>query len=201
VGYAGGTKPNPTYRDLGDHAETVQVDYDLSKITYPELLNAFWTGHDPSHRSWSRQYASIIFVHNEEERRLAEASKARVAMKRGITVQTEIVPYNGFTLAENYHQKHSLQQFPAFQEELKRTYPSPAEFVASTAVARVNGYLGGEGSTEALLKEKDGLGLSSARIEELLGLVQRHKGRQVCPMPDKALDLEHSIKRLHQKMA
>jgi len=82
VGYAGGTKPNPTYRDLGDHAETVQVDYDLSKITYPELLNAFWTGHDPTHRSWSRQYASIIFVHNEEERRLAEASKARVA--RGV---------------------------------------------------------------------------------------------------------------------
>ena len=185
VGYAGGTRQNPTYRDLGDHAETVQIDYDPSKITYAELLDAFWTGHDPTHRSWSRQYASIIFAHNEEQKRLAEASKARVARERGITVHTDIVPYNGFTPAENYHQKHSLRQFPGFQEDLMRIYPSPPEFVASTAVARVNGYLGGEGSYEALLREKDGLGLSSPRREELLKLVSRHKGGAACPAPGK----------------
>jgi hypothetical protein len=52
-------------------------------------------------------------------------------------------------------------------------------------VARVNGYLGGEGSYEALLKEKDSLGLSSVRTEELLMLVRRHKGRQICPVPEK----------------
>ncbi len=176
VGYAGGTSQHPTYHNLGDHTETIQIDYDPSKITYGELLTAFWTGQDPTHRSWSRQYASIIFVHNEEQRRLAEASRARVAAERGSAVHTNIVPYNGFTLAENYHQKHSLQQFPEFQEELKRTYPSPEEFVASTAVARVNGYLGYEGSYAALLKEKDSLGLSTARTEELLRLVQRRKG-------------------------
>ena len=184
VGYAGGTSQNPTYRDLGNHAETIQIDYDPSKITYAELLTAFWTGHDPTHRSWSRQYASIIFVHDEEQRRLAEASKARVAAERGSMVYTEIVPYNGFTLAETYHQKHSLQQFPEFQEELKRIYPSPEKFVASTAVARVNGYLGNEGSYAALLMEKDSLGLSAAREEDLLRLVQRRKGGQVCPVPD-----------------
>ena len=185
VGYAGGTRQNPTYRDLGDHAETIQIDYDLSKITYAELLDVFWTGHDPTQRSWSRQYASIIFVHNEEQRRLAEESKARVAMKRGSTVYTEIVPYNGFTLAENYHQKHNLQLFPVFREELMRIYPSIADFVASTAVARVNGYGGGEGSYEALLKDIDSLGLSSARKEELLRVVQRYKGGQACPIPGK----------------
>jgi len=185
VGYAGGTKKNPTYHDLGDHSETIQIDYDPSKITYPELLDAFWTGHDPTHRSWCRQYASIIVVRNEEQRRMAEVSKARLAMDRSSTVYTEIVPYNGFTLAENYLQKHRLQLFTEFQDELKRIYTSPVEFVASTAVDRVNGYLGGEGSYEALLKEKDSLGLSSVRKEELLKLVQRHKGRQVCPVPDK----------------
>ena len=183
VGYAGGTKRNPTYRDLGDHTETVQVDYDPLKITYQALLDAFWTGHDATQRSWSRQYASSIFVHNEEQRRLAEESKARVAMERGSTVYTEIVPYNGFTLAESYHQKHNLQLFPAFREELMRIYPSPADFVASTAVARVNGYVGGEGSYEVLLKDIDSLGLSSARKEELLRVVQRYKGGQACPMP------------------
>jgi hypothetical protein len=124
-------------------------------------------------------------VHNEEQKRLAEASKARVARERGITVHTDIVPYNGFTPAENYHQKHSLRQFPGFQEDLMRIYPSPPEFVASTAVARVNGYLGGEGSYEALLREKDGLGLSSPRREELLKLVSRHKGGAACPAPGK----------------
>ena len=185
VGYAGGTKQNPSYHDLGDHTETIEVDYDPSRITYEELLDVFWAGHDATQRSWSRQYASIIFVHNEEQRGKAEVSKARVIMDRGSTVYTEIVPYMVFTLAENYHQKHSLQQFPAFQDELKQIYSSPPEFVASTAVARVNGYLGGEGSYETLLEESERLGLSSARKEELLRLVQRHKGRQVCQLPDK----------------
>lgn len=185
VGYAGGTKRSPTYRELGDHAETIQIDYDPSRITYPELLGVFWSGHDPTHRSWSRQYASIIFVHNEEQRRLAEESKARVAKERGSKVHTEIVPYSGFTLAENYHQKHNLQLFPAFREELMLIYPSPADFMVSTAVARVNGYVGGEGSYEALLKEIDSLGLSSARKEELQMLVQRCKGGQSCPLPGK----------------
>jgi peptide-methionine (S)-S-oxide reductase len=185
VGYAGGTKQSPTYRNLGDHAETIQVDYDPEKITYPELLDAFWTGHDPTYRNWSRQYASIIFVHNDEQRRLAEESRIHIAKVRSGTIHTEIIAYNGFTLAENYHQKHALQQFPEFQEDLQRIYPEPGTFVASTAVARVNGYLGGEGSYEALIREADGLGLSSARKEKLLRLVQRQKGGQTCPAPGK----------------
>ena len=106
-------------------------------------------------------------------------------MDSGSMVYTEIVPYYGLTLAENYHQKHSLQQFPEFQDELRKIYASPAEFLASTAVARVNGYLGGEGSREVLPREKESLGLSSARQGELLRLVHRHKGGQACPVPDK----------------
>ena len=124
-------------------------------------------------------------MNNEDQRRLAEASKARLSMYRAVWFTHRSFLNNGFTPAENYHQKLSLQQFLEFQDELKRIYPSPAEFVASTAVARVNGYLGGEGSYETLLKEKDSLGLSSVRKEELLNLVQRHKGRQACPLPDK----------------
>ncbi len=183
VGYAGGAKPNPTYRDLGDHSETVQIDYDPATITYRELLDVFWMAHDPMRRNWSRQYASLIFTHTEEQRRLAEESKARLAKEQGSFVYTEVVPFRGFTLAENYHQKHSLQQFPEFEEELRKIYPSPAEFVASTAVARVNGYLGGEGSYAALVKELDGLGLSPARKEAIRDLVRRHKGEEAFPLP------------------
>jgi peptide-methionine (S)-S-oxide reductase len=183
VGYAGGEKPDPTYRSMGDHTETVQIDYDPAKITYRELLNVFWTGHDPTRRNWYRQYASIIFTHSEEQRRLADETKARVARGQENTVHTEIAPYRGFTIAENYHQKHALQQFPEFEQELRKIYPSAHDFVASTAVARVNGYLGGEGYYAALLKELDGLGLSSARREALRELVRRHKGGEACPLP------------------
>ena len=185
VGYAGGTRHSPTYRNLGDHSETIQIDYEPEKITYQELLDAFWTGHDPTYRSWSRQYASIIFVHNDEQRRLAELNRAHIAKERTGTIHTEILPYSGFTLAENYHQKHTLQQFPEFQEDLQRIYPEPGAFVASTAVARVNGYLGGEGSYEDLIREVGGLGLSSGRKAELLKLVQRQKRGQTCPIPEK----------------
>ena len=183
MGYAGGTKQSPTYHSLGDHAETVQIDYDPSRISYEELLRAFWTGHDPAYRSWSRQYASIIFVHNDEQLRLARGSKAQIEQQRGKAVHTEIINYSGFTLAEDYHQKHGLRQFPEFTEELMRTYPSFADYVASTAVARVNGYLGGEGSYDALKKEADILGLSPARKENLLRIVQRRSGNQTCSVP------------------
>jgi peptide-methionine (S)-S-oxide reductase len=183
VGYAGGNTQNPTYHALGGHSETIQIDYDPSRITYQDLLAAFWEGHDPAHRSWSRQYASIIFAHNEEQKRLAEASRARIGKVRGIMIHTEIIPYNGFTLAENYHQKHSLQQFPELRDELQRIYPDPAVYVASAAVARVNGYVGGEGSYEELLREIDGFGLSTAGKENLLELVQRRKSGATCPTP------------------
>lgn len=170
---------------MGDHTETVQFDYDPATITYRELLDIFWTGHDPTSRNWYRQYASIIFTHTPEQLRLAKELKDRIAQERGSTVHTEIVPYRGFTLAENYHQKHSLQQFPEIEDELRKIYPSPRDFIASTAVTRVNGYLGGEGSYPALLRELDGLGLSPVRKEALRELVQRHKGREACPLPVK----------------
>ena len=185
VGYAGGTKKDPTYRDLGDHTETVQIDYDPAVMTYRKLLDVFWTGHDPLRRSWSRQYASIVFTHDENQRMLAEETRDQIAKEMRSVVHTEIVPYSGFTLAEDYHQKHSLRQYPEFMEELHRIYPSPGDIVASTAAARLNGYLGGEGSCEALIREIDGLGLSAARKQALTELVQRRTGRQACPLPNR----------------
>jgi methionine-S-sulfoxide reductase len=186
VGYSGGTTPHPTYRDMGDNSETVQVDYDAAKVTYGELLEVFWSGHDPRRRSWSRQYASIIFVHTDEQRHFAEETKARLARKLGGPVHTEIVPFRSFTLAENYHQKHSLQQFPEFEKELRQIYPAQEDFIASTAVARLNGYLGGEGTYAELVPELERLGLSPSRREALRKLVRRHKGGATCPIPDRS---------------
>jgi peptide methionine sulfoxide reductase MsrA len=61
VGYAGGMKKNPTYRSLGDHTETVQIDFDPSVIPYGELLAVFWESHEPGSSTWSRQYMNAVF--------------------------------------------------------------------------------------------------------------------------------------------
>jgi peptide-methionine (S)-S-oxide reductase len=168
VGYAGGTTENPTYHNLGDHTETIQIEYDPSVVTYEELLDNFWSSHNPARQPWSRQYASIVFYHNEEQRRLAEETREREAARIGSQVLTEIIPASEFYLAEAYHQKYRLRRAPDLEREFSAIYPSDDDFVASTAVARVNGYLGGYGTCERLQEEIGELGLSSAASERLL---------------------------------
>jgi len=168
---------------MGDHSESVQIDYDPSRISYEELLKVFWSGHDASHRSWSRQYASLIMVHDASQRKAAEASKERIEKESGKPVATEILDYRGFTLAEDYHQKHSLRFFPQFEAAFSRIYPSTGELIASTAAARVNGYLGDEGSFEALGREVGDLGLSSELQQELLRIVSHGRSKAACPVP------------------
>ena len=75
VGYAGGTKENPTYTSLGDHSEAIRIDYDPTRISYAELLEIFWQSHNCTSRAYSRQYMSIILYHDEEQRKLAEESR------------------------------------------------------------------------------------------------------------------------------
>ena len=167
VGYAGGQKDNPTYHSLGDHSETIQIDYDPTRITYTELLDVFWSSHSPTARSWSQQYASLVFYHDEEQKRLAEESRDRLAAELGRPIYTEIVPFDRFYLAEDYHQKYQLRSVKAILSEYQAIYPDPGDFVNSTAVARVNGHLGGHGTLAQLEAEIDDLGLSLAAQEVL----------------------------------
>jgi methionine-S-sulfoxide reductase len=173
VGYAGGSKQHPTYRDLGHHSETVQIDYDPNQITYGELLDIFWNNHSPTSRPYSRQYASIIFTHNDEQQRLALETKAREEAERGQTIYTEIVAFAEFWLAEDYHQKHSLRQNRDLMEEFTAIYPDLNDFVNSTAAARVNGYLGGHGTLSQFEAEIDELGLSTEAHQDLVEIAQR----------------------------
>jgi len=119
VGYMGGHTENPTYEDICSgqtgHAETVEVTYDLSIISYNELLNIFWKIHDPStlnHKGpdIGEQYRSIIFYYDAEQGKAARASKEELN-KSGVYRQdivTEIVPARKlkFYMAEDYHQKY-----------------------------------------------------------------------------------------------
>jgi methionine-S-sulfoxide reductase len=173
VGYAGGTTENPTYRNIGNHSEAIQIEYNPAQISYAELLEVFWESHDPAARPISQQYASIILYHDEDQRQLATQARDREAARRGERVFTEIRPFSEFYLAESYHQKYWLQQVPELQEELRAIYPSDADFVSSTAVARVNGYVNGNGTIQDLKAELEDLGLSEESQERLLEIVSR----------------------------
>jgi peptide-methionine (S)-S-oxide reductase len=172
VGYAGGTKNNPTYHDLGDHAETLQVDFDPTQVSYGELLDIFWNSHSPTNRALSRQYSSIIFYHDAEQRRLAMETRDRESAKIQAAIYTEIVPFSEFYMAEAYHQKYLLQREPSLIKEFELMYPLPSDLINSTAAARVNGYLGGYGTYNDLQLEIDEFGLSQSARTKLLNRVR-----------------------------
>jgi peptide-methionine (S)-S-oxide reductase len=181
VGYAGGTKDNPTYRSLGDHSETIRIEYDPSEIPYQELLDVFWCSHSPTSRPLSRQYMSIIFYHDEEQRKLAEASRDKLQTETGLDIYTAIVPAGKFYPAEDYHQKYYLRQLDELADEYKAIYPDIGDFVRSTAVARANGYAGGYGTPDTLKEEIGSLGLSSRGIEIISGIADKGL-TPVCPV-------------------
>ena len=168
VGYSGGTKKNPTYHDLGDHSESIQIDFDPTQISYQHPLEVFWKAHDPTSRSWSRQYRAALFSHNEEQKRLALESRDREAARINGKIRTEILPASEFYLAEDYHQKYYLRQDYVLGNEFKMMFPSEKDLVNSTAAARVNGYMGGYGTNAALKEGLDQLGLSEAGRKKLL---------------------------------
>ncbi len=116
-GYEGGQKPNPTYNEVctgkTGHAECVEVTYDPAKITFQELLEAFFRSHDPT--SLNRQgadvgtqYRSVIFYHTDEQKYLAETAKAELdkAGAYDSPIVTEISPAETFYEAEAYHQSY-----------------------------------------------------------------------------------------------
>jgi peptide-methionine (S)-S-oxide reductase len=171
VGYAGGQKKNPTYYSLGDHTETVQVDYDPGQISYAQLLAVFWATPNRCALDGDRQYMSAIFYHNDAQKKLALQTRDREAAKGGVA--SEVLPATAFYVAEDYHQKYLLRQETSLMREFRAMYPDAKDFMNSTAAARVNGYLAGHGSEEMIRKEIDQLGLSPEARQMLLRLWQR----------------------------
>jgi peptide-methionine (S)-S-oxide reductase len=114
-GYMGGTKKNPTYEEVSSgstgHAEVVQIAYDPSKVSYEKLLEVFWRNIDPTVRNRQfcdigSQYRSAIFYHNDQQKHVAEASKATLKKTKPFKeeIVTPIVPAGEFWPAEEYHQ-------------------------------------------------------------------------------------------------
>lgn len=117
VGYLGGHKQNPSYQDVctdeTGHAEVVQVTYDPAKVSYEQLLDTFWSAHDPTTLNRQgpdvgTQYRSAIFFHSPEQERVARASKDKMQAsgKFRRPIATEITAASTFYRAEEYHQKY-----------------------------------------------------------------------------------------------
>ncbi len=114
---------------------------------------------------------AAVFYHNQFQEKVASETKDREAKKRRGKIHTEIIPFSGFYLAEAYHQKYYLRQQPELMREFNAMYPKIEDLVASTAAARVNGYVGRYGTCAALQEELDSLGLSPAGRKKLLDIV------------------------------
>ncbi len=121
VGYTGGGLADPTYEDVcrssTGHAEAVEVTYDADQVGYERLLEVFWNNHNPTTLNQQgpdrgSQYRSAIFYHDDEQKRLAEASKQALAQsgRWQQPIVTEISPAQTFYKAEEYHQRYFEKQ-------------------------------------------------------------------------------------------
>jgi peptide-methionine (S)-S-oxide reductase len=116
-GYSGGTVKNPSYKEVctgsTGHAEVVQITYDKTKVSFDELLEVFWKTHDPTTlnrqgNDYGTQYRSVVFYHNDEQKKLAEKYKAEINKSGAYPgpIVTEISPFTAFYPAEDYHQNY-----------------------------------------------------------------------------------------------
>ena len=135
VGYCGGTEPNPTYEVVSSektgYRESIQITYDPAKISYDQLLDIYWRQIDPTQADGQftdigPSYRAAIFYRNDDEKKIAEASKQKLAHsgKFNKPIVTEILPETKFYPAEAYHQKYYQQNpehFEAFEKGSGRT--------------------------------------------------------------------------------
>ncbi len=116
-GYMGGTVDNPTYEQVSDgrtgHAESIEVTYDPTKVTYQKLLDAFWRNVDPitpnaQFCDHGTQYRAVVFYSTDEEKRLSEESKSKLEQSKRFPapIVTQLVQASTFYSAEDYHQDY-----------------------------------------------------------------------------------------------
>jgi peptide-methionine (S)-S-oxide reductase len=138
-GYSGGDNDNPDYENIGHHAESVNVYYDPSKISFETLVKAFFASHDPTQlnrqgNDEGTQYRSIAFYRNDDEKKVIEAeiNKISGSNKYSSKIVTEVKPFTKFYRAESYHQEYiihhpdqpyvrnvSIRDYEDFRQEFK----------------------------------------------------------------------------------
>ncbi len=160
VGYAGGRTIDPTYRDLADHSEVLQLDFDPSQLAYETLVDEIWRNRRGGHSSGRHQYMEAVFAESPEQARIARAV---------VGDRAPVIEGARFYVAEDYHQKYKLRHDAVLMCELAAY--TPRELVDSTIAARLNGYAAGHGSRATVDADLARFGLSpeaAARVARLV---------------------------------
>lgn len=176
VGYAGGCKEAPTYRNMGDHTEVLEIDFDPEVISFKQLLDLFWNNHEYGLCTViKRQYMSLILYHDEEQKQIAEQSREEEQKKRAPEViRTEIAPKKNFYPAEDYHQKYRLQG----HRDLCGTLSLDSKLLQNSYVAtKLNGYLAGIGGLEQFKCEVEEMGLTPSQKEYCNYYIEKNEGQ------------------------
>jgi len=175
VGYAGGKSKDPSYRNIMDHTEVIEIEYDPEKITYLDLLGLFWDNHEYGLTTKIKtQYQSLILYHNDKQKKIAEESKNTEQKKRpNEQIITRIEKAGKFYPAEDYHQKYRLQGHKSLAKELEL---NSQLLQTSHVAARLNGYLVGVGGLKQFDEEVTSLGLTPKQIEYVRRYVEQNEG-------------------------
>ncbi|MUT64810.1 peptide-methionine (S)-S-oxide reductase MsrA [Paenibacillus sp. NEAU-GSW1] len=175
VGYAGGKTAFPTYRELGDHTETVQVHYDPRLVTFEQLAELFWSNHNPVNINdyKGKQYMSLLFYASAEQeeaiRRVLNSREERELPRP----ETRIEAIAHFYPAEERHQKYYLQRYPDAMEKLAMLYPERTELLGSRLAARLNGLAKGFTNMERVRNEIAGWNMDQAERAAMLETIKQ----------------------------
>jgi len=154
---------------MKDHSESLQIEFDPSVTSYEKIVNIFWNSHNPTTSSHSRQYMCALFYHNEDQQKIALKTKAKMESSLKKEIKTSIVLAGEFYDGEDYHQKYMLRRNSKLMEPYKNL--PLKEFIHSSPASRLNGYIGGNGSAEALEKEIKSFHLKPDQEEEIYEIV------------------------------
>lgn len=145
----------------------IRIEFDPTIVSYKQLLDVFWSSHEPGYNAYTFQYRNAIFPLTEKQRHEAETSLNKKKAVARNAFFTTVEPAGEFYAAEDYHQKYLLRKAEGIMQELQAIYPDPQLLTASTAATKINGYLGCNGELDVLEKELPQLGLSR-QMQELL---------------------------------
>lgn len=176
VGFAGGTSPKPTYRHMGDHTETVEIDFDPAIISYEEILRIFWQNHYPNRGNYKgRQYLSMLRYHGNQQKESIKKVRKEMEKSLGEMIETEIASFDNFTLADERHQKYYLKRYPNTLEQLQDLFPQSEHLIDSTFAARLNGFVKGYGKLTLLKSEIASWNIEDENRDTLLNKLETLK--------------------------
>lgn len=155
VGYAGGTTPDPTYEATGDHTEVVQIEYDPETLSFGDLLEWALTEHHPLTQPDSRQYQNVVFTETPAQREQLRAFFDASEWDREV-ITTRLEPLDGFTLAEDYHQKFQLRGTRWITDAFEEAGYDTAAVRESPAAAKLNAHVAGHDVAVRFLDEPYG---------------------------------------------